>query len=285
MNTSSATKRPTNRSSRPPTKPLKKALIFISVGVVTLVVGAGFGLRSGRKAFSPPFELRPGLWMSKVGGAVSVVVARVGSHAVLFDTGIDAQLHGVDALLVAAERTRTDVSDIFVTHGHGDHTAGIAAFPGARVHAGASDVEVIEGRAPPETLLPRLFALLWSVPAGRVSNPLAGGAPETIPIPDSNGKSVLAIPVPGHTPGSYAFVFDQVLFPGDIMILENGQLLPTPGIFDPHPAQNRASLRALGQVLAQVPIDRVCTSHGGCTLSGQGRPLLDALLASLPAAP
>jgi glyoxylase-like metal-dependent hydrolase (beta-lactamase superfamily II) len=270
-----------SKGARTPTGKAKKAAIFISIGALTLVLGAGFGLRSSRKAFSPPVELRPGLWMSKVGGGVTVVIAQAGPHAILFDTGMDAQVHGVDALLVAAQRTRTDVSDIFLTHGHGDHTAGLAALPEARVFAGAADVDLIAGRAPPETFLPRVFALLWSVPPGRVSDPLVGEGPRTIRVPD--GRSVLAIPVPGHTPGSYAYVYDQVLFPGDIMILENGQLAPTPGLFNPHPAQNLASLRSLGRALADVPIDRVCTSHGGCTLSGQGRPLLDGFLNSLPA--
>ena len=95
-------------------------------------------------------------------------------------------------------------------------------------------------------------------------------------------KTVKAFPVPGHTPGSYAFLYDGVLIAGDIMVLKQGRLDTPPRVFNPHPDGERgASIISLKTQLANETIDIVCTSHGGCTPKGLGRMLLDELIARL----
>ena len=260
-----------------PRSKARRPIILAIVAVLTLIGSAGLGLRSSRTSFTPPVEVRPGLWSSKIGGGVFVFAAQSGDKAVFFDTGMDGDAHGLAALLGAVKRTQTGVSDVFITHGHPDHTAGIAQFTNARVYAGAGDVDLVTRKASPETFLPRVFSWVWAAPAGRVSNPLT--AAETITLPDQ--KTVRAFPVPGHTPGSFAYLFDDILIVGDIMVLEAGHLLPTPSLFNPHPDQNLASIRALATALTGLNIDRVCTSHGGCTAPGQGRALFDAFVSGL----
>ena len=58
---------------------------------------------------------------------------RVGSKVMLFDTGADPGGHPVDAALAALGAGRNDVSDVFLTHGHGDHTAGAAGLGSAKI--------------------------------------------------------------------------------------------------------------------------------------------------------
>ncbi len=93
----------------------------------------------------------------------------------------------------------------------------------------------------------------------------------------------MAYPVPGHTRGSFAYLYDGVLFPGDIMVLKDGRLETTPSLFDAHPDENKASIRALKKALGDEPIDRVCTPHGGCTPQGLGGNLLNDFVSRLGA--
>ena len=109
------------------------------------------------------------------------------------------------------------------------------------------------------------------IPSINVSSPLNGV--QTIDL--GEGKTVKAIPVPGHTPGSYVFLYDGVLFTGDTAVFKQGRLERGPGLFDSNGDQVRASVNALKQQLAGAEIAAVCTGHGGCTPLGLGRTQLD----------
>ena len=63
---------------------------------------------------------------------------------ILFDTGADPAGSPVDAALGALHAGRGDVTDVFLTHGHGDHTAGASGLGSAQVHLGAGDVPFAE---------------------------------------------------------------------------------------------------------------------------------------------
>jgi glyoxylase-like metal-dependent hydrolase (beta-lactamase superfamily II) len=193
---------------------------------------------------------------------------------IVFDTGADPAGHPVDAALAALGAGHGEVSDIFITHAHGDHTAGAAAFSGAKVHLGAPDVPVAEKKAEPAALVPKLMAKALSIPAITVSDPLTGVA--TIDL--GEGKVVKAFPTPGHTPGSYVFVYDGVLFAGDTMVFKQGRLDRPPKMFDADADGAKTALLGLKQQLAGTEIDAVCSGHGGCTPKGLGKNLLDDLL-------
>jgi glyoxylase-like metal-dependent hydrolase (beta-lactamase superfamily II) len=123
-----------------------------------------------------------------------------------------------------------------------------------------------------------------------INAPIPGGAAATFPVGPADAqkdgqkleqKVVKAFPVPGHTPGSTAYLYDGVLVVGDIMVFKQGRLEPTPGLLDAHPEQNKAAIRSLKAALANETLDVVCTSHGGCTPSGLGKNLLDELISRL----
>ena len=125
-----------------------------------------------------------------------------------------------------------------------------------------------------------------SFPAVTAGNPLTGAA--TIEVGDAeagkdpkDAKKVEAFPIPGHTPGSYAFLYDGVLFVGDAMIFKQGRLDPAIKLFDAHPAENKAAIRQLQKQIENEEIDIICTGHGGCTLKGLGRNQLIDLVARL----
>ena len=110
---------------------------------------------------------------------------------------------------------------VFLTHGHWDHAWGTGLFPGARVHRGPGE-------------------------GGLVS---------------VNGVPVRAIPVPGHTADSMAYlVAGRYLFTGDALRLKAGRVAPG------HPWLSRdpeAMLRSIARLAGEGQLSCVLTGHTG----------------------
>jgi hydroxyacylglutathione hydrolase len=258
-----------------------KVLLVLVIVVAALGGGAIVGLRAGRDKVSAATELKPNFVTVTNAVRIGLYAARVapGPHVVVFDTGFDPQGRPIDALLSALGASHDDVTDVFLTHGHFDHVAGVPTLPKAHTHLGAPDVPLAAGQIQPEAFVPMILGKALAVPVA-VNAPLSGVA--TFPLGGADAtKTVKAFPVPGHTPGSYAFLYDGVLIVGDIMVLKEGRLDPPPGLFDPHPDQNKAAIISLKTQLANETVDIVCTSHGGCTPKGLGKTLLDDLISRL----
>jgi hydroxyacylglutathione hydrolase len=253
-------------------------LKFLGVILVGLVVAGIWGARSLRGKFEPPTEIKPGIAQIEAGGAL-VVGARVGTKVLLFDAGMDEQGRAVDALLKFLKAGRADVSDIFITHGHPDHIAAAHLFPAARLHAGAADAGWLAGTEQPTLLAPRIFMAIMPRTTARLTDPLDGITEVRL----GDGHAVRCFPAPGHTEGSYVYLYDGVLVVGDTMRLAGDHLAPLPKLVDAHPEQNKQAVRALKAMLKGVNIEFVSTAHGGTTPAGQGRHLLDAHFAALGA--
>jgi hydroxyacylglutathione hydrolase len=264
---------------------LVKVLLILVIVVVAVGGGAVLGLRAGRDKVGAAGELKPNFFSVANAAGIYLLAARVepGPHVVVFDAGMDPNGHPIDALLKSLQAGRDDVTDLFLTHGHFDHIAGANVLPKARVHLGAGDVALASGQAEPEALLPRLLTKAMAGAPVSVNAPLTGAPAIPVGTPDAagNAKTVKAYPVPGHTPGSYVFLYDGVLVAGDIMIFKQGRLEPTPGVFDPHPDQTRTAIKSLKTQLAKETVDIVCTAHGGCTPKGLGGNLLNELISRL----
>jgi glyoxylase-like metal-dependent hydrolase (beta-lactamase superfamily II) len=254
-----------------------KALFIVLIILVVLAGGAAVAMRATRGKASEPTDIKPNIVSVTSGFGAYVFAAKVGPHVIFFDTGVDPAGHPLDVALSGLHAGRSDVSDVFLTHGHMDHTAGAALLDKAKVHIGAGDVALAEGKAEPEAMLGKAFNKVLPAPPVSASDPLNGATS----IDVGEGKTVKALPVPGHTPGSYAFLYDGVLFTGDIMVFKQGQLEPPPKLFDAHPEENKAAVRSLKLQLANETVDTVCTAHGGCTPKGLGKSLLDDLIARI----
>jgi hydroxyacylglutathione hydrolase len=247
-------------------------VLAIILGV--LGSGAVIALRVARGKPAAPEAVKPGLVAVSAAG-MYVYAARAGSKVILFDAGGDPGAQPVDAALGALGAHRGDVTDLFLTHGHGDHTAGAGALAGAKVHLGAADVALAEGKAAPAALVAKLLSKVLSPPPVTASAPITGAGVQTIDVGD--GKQVKAFPVPGHTPGSYAFLYDGVLFVGDAMVFKQGRLDRGPGFLDDDKAQAGSAIASLKQQLGDAEVDVICSGHGGCTPKGLGKNLLDEL--------
>lgn len=256
---------------------LKIFLLIILIPVATAGM-AVVGMRMARDKVSAPSEIKAGMAQARHMSSINVYGARTADGVILFDSGADPAAKPIDAVLMQLKAGRSDVKHIFLTHGHFDHIAGALQFPEAKTYLGAGDIGLATGKESPDALAAKLMtAVMAAPPLPRITNPLK----ERTTIDVGGGKSVLAIPVPGHTRGSFAYLYDGVLFPGDIMVLKDGRLEPTPSLFDAHPEENKASIVSLKKQLGEESIDRVCTPHGGCTPQGLGRNLLDQFIQRL----
>jgi glyoxylase-like metal-dependent hydrolase (beta-lactamase superfamily II) len=268
---------------------MRLAKVLLALVVVAGAIGGGaiLGLRGARAKVGTPGEVKPGIYAVTNAGSIGVFAARTapGPHVIFFDAGLDPDGRPIQALLGALQASKDDVTDLFLTHAHFDHLTGAPVLAKAKVHLGSGDVGLANGTVPPDLLLSRLLTKAMSPPAVNVDAPLNGAATLTVGPPDAAGaaKTVKAYPVPGHTAGSYAYLYDGVLFVGDIMVFKEGRLDPTPRVFDPNPEANKASIKSLKTQLGAETVDIVCTSHGGCTPKGLGKTLLDELLGRLGA--
>jgi glyoxylase-like metal-dependent hydrolase (beta-lactamase superfamily II) len=261
---------------------LLKTLFITAIVLAALGGGAAFGLRASRGKVGAPEQVKPNFFSvtNSIGIGLYGARAAPGAHVVVFDTGIDPEGRPIDALLGALGAKRDDVTDVFLTHGHTDHVAGVSALTKARVHLGAPDVALASHQIQPEAFMPMLVGKMIANPPVTANAPLAGLV--TFPVGgDDATKVVKAFPVPGHTPGSYVFLYDGILIAGDIMVLKQGRLDVTPRVANPNPEQNQASIVSLKKQLANETVDIVCTSHGGCTPKGLGKTLLDDLIQRL----
>jgi glyoxylase-like metal-dependent hydrolase (beta-lactamase superfamily II) len=203
-------------------------------------------------------------------GFVGVFVLEVGDGRVaLVDAGNDAQGKALTAELERRKLGREQVAAVFITHGHGDHTAAVSLFPGAEIVAIQDEVSVLAGRTP------------FRSPVGK----LAPQAPRAVQVtrPVKDGEIVEVGPlkvevfhVPGHTPGSAAYLARGVLFTGDSADLtKEGALRGSKWLFSDSQEQNRAALTALARRLTPRAADirALAPSHTGYVLGA--KPLLE----------
>jgi glyoxylase-like metal-dependent hydrolase (beta-lactamase superfamily II) len=251
----------------------KKLLITLGI-LIVLPILIVVVMRSQRHKFEPPVTVSNRVLRLR-NLFTEVYGARVGDKVILFDGGIDTEGPALDALLSALNATRDDVSDVFLSHGHFDHVAMSPLCKKAHIHVGAPDLDILARKTQYEPAAARWFGRVYPV------EPITSDAPfhgrEEVPLPD--GGKLLAIPLPGHTPGSFVLYFDGVLFGGDSIQIDDGNLQFAMPAFSVDVAANKRGIAALKDALGTLPIDVVCTGHQGCTQRGEGRKLLDALIA------
>ena len=142
--------------------------------------------------------------------SVQPLIVRTADRVLLFDTG-----NGPSGMLSASMATAGveagAVTDIFISHSHGDHVAGLVgangglAFPNAAVHISANEWEAMQANT-------QLAALVTTV-TPRVATFEAGA--ELVP------GTVRAVDIQGHTPGHSGYLITSgqasLLYIGDTM--------------------------------------------------------------------
>jgi len=209
---------------------MKRALKWVGLLVLVLVVAAAFVLYSAFGDNKPTVDgqrLVPGV-QTVEDRFVNMFLLDTGPGAVaLIDAGLDDSGKALLAALTQRGLSRDAVKAIFLTHGHGDHTAGCKLFADADVYALADEVSLVGA-------------------AAKVTHPLKDGDITTV-----GELSVETFAVPGHTPGSAVFLARGVLFFGDSAgASKEGTVMKAVRLFSKDSSQNVASLRALAARLS-----------------------------------
>jgi|SRR5580704_1615653 hydroxyacylglutathione hydrolase len=208
---------------------MRRALKWAGLAVLLLLIAAGsvwYTAFGDNRAIVDGQELADGVETIK-DGFVSVFMIDAGPGKVaLIDAGKDASGKAILAALARRGLTPASVSAIFLTHGHGDHTAGCKVFPDAAVYALESDVALVGD-------------------AAKITRPLKDGD-----ALDAGTLHVETFAVPGHTPGSAVYLARGVLFFGDSAgASKEGTMMKAVRLFSKDSTQNVASLKALASRL------------------------------------
>ena len=165
--------------------------------------------------------------------------------AVFFDAGLASSGQPLLDALEAHGLSAADVTDVFLTHGHGDHVGGLTALPDARVRGFAVEQAVLDEEGDGVT----------------IDTPVTAGE-----MVDVGGFQVEVFHVPGHTPGSAAYLVDGVLILGDsAVITPNGRLGQPPAQYTDDVEQLDRSLFAVRDRLRFRPGDVawIACAHSG----------------------
>ncbi len=156
--------------------------------------GKTFGVDVGPAAVTKLLESK-GLPGDKITVGVDALLVRTGGRILLLDTGYGAKNGGtLIASLARAGVQPGDVTDILLTHSHGDHVAGMVttdgklAFPNATVRMAKAEwawMQAQDGAKP-----------IAAVVAPRV---------QTFTPGDTIAPGVVSIAIPGHTPGHVGY--------------------------------------------------------------------------------
>jgi glyoxylase-like metal-dependent hydrolase (beta-lactamase superfamily II) len=214
---------------------VKRILPWVGGVALVLLVAIGAVWYSAFGSNSPIVDqgqLVPGVETIKDGFVSAFMIDVAPGKIALVDAGHDSSGKAILAALARRNLTPASVTAIFLTHGHGDHTAAVKLFPGAQVYALATELPLIGDDL-------------------KVDHPLKDG--DVIEVGD---VPVETFAVPGHTPGSAAFFARGVLFFGDSAgASKAGKVMPAVHLFSKDPAQNIASLKALEARLAPRATD------------------------------
>ena len=156
----------------------------------------------------------------------SYLVALVNGGYALVDAGMDSEARAIRSVLQRRGATAQDVKFVFVTHAHGDHMGGIQSFPAAEVYAIEADAKAIRRTG------------------SRTVQGLADGD-----VVKASGTEVEVFALPGHTPGSAAYLVYGVLFLGDSAAAAYDGSVQANWLFSEDSESNEESLAALARRL------------------------------------
>jgi hydroxyacylglutathione hydrolase len=183
-------------------------------------------------------------------GLVAMYVVDAGEFLVAFDAGMRAAALSAEFSRLGLDPAR--VRHLFLTHSDTDHTGGLAALSGARVHLSRNEVPMIT------RVTPRFLRFVYNRPLPASFETLDDGQELTL-----GTARVRCIATPGHTPGSMSFLVNgTILIVGDILNLDRGRAVMDRGMINMDAAARRDSIRRLARLEG---VSLLCTMHSGCT--------------------
>ena len=240
-----------------------------------------------------PTRVAPGV--HRLGGhGVNFYLVEDPDGLILIDSGVPGHREQLRGLLARLGRSVADLRAVLLTHGHLDHTglAHTLQEAGAAIWIHERDAAILRDgprsvnryakpersmlpyllRRPSALALPLQLARAGAFTAPAVHHARVFGADQVL---DDVPGAPLAVVLPGHTPGSAAYLFARrgLLFTGDALVTEEGMAGHTgPAIVSRcFTHDSRAALAAL---------DRLDELTADLLLPGHGEPFADGVRAA-----
>jgi glyoxylase-like metal-dependent hydrolase (beta-lactamase superfamily II) len=196
-----------------------------------------------------------------------IYVARTDSGVIAIDLGWTGSDEVLPRSLRALDATPSDVRFVFLTHAHRDHIAAWPLVRQARFVLGAAEVPAFTGAGSYTGWATKMSDEWNEYPRPKPDEiALVAIASDTAIV--LGRDTVFAYPIPGHTPGSIAYLFRGIFFGGDAVNWRPGSgFQGARPEFSDSVMQSRESLRALWQKLPASRVRIMCTAHGKCTLA------------------
>lgn len=217
-----------------------------------MAVVVGLGLVSCGPPMGEDFDGPYGIKAVNTGGSYAYVVPVEGG-VVLVDTGGDEEPTKLKDAIAGRP-----LLGVLITHSHTDHVAGALGLGGVEVFMGREDIASARGMQDHKGLVQRLTAPFNDPPA----------VPARLVAVDdgfhfsAGGETFVAVGMPGHTPGSMAYVFKDVLFSGDAVFGgDNAPVTTPPFVFSDDTTKARQSLAKVKTLDVTVMLD----GHNGKT--------------------
>ena len=199
--------------------------------------------------------------------ASMIYLARTDSGVIAIDLGWTGYEDVLPRLARQLGAEPTDVRFVFLTHAHRDHIAAWPLVRQARFAIATAEVPELTGSVGYKGWATKMTDDLNDYP-----RPKDGDVALLTFANDTSfalGRDTLfAFPIPGHTPGSTAYLFRGVLFGGDAINWRPGSgFQGARPEFSDSVDQSRESLRALWQRLAPDRVRIMCSAHGKCAVA------------------
>jgi glyoxylase-like metal-dependent hydrolase (beta-lactamase superfamily II) len=168
-----------------------------------------FGADAGVAAVAEVLKAE-GLAEDRISVNIGALLVKTGARIVLIDTGNGPKGHGVlQASLRIAGITPAQVTDVLITHSHGDHVGGLvdvdgkAAFPNAMIRMSAAEWAWVRSKPESNDLVKAIKAHVRTFTPGGVVAP-----------------GIRSVSLNGHTPGHVGYE----IFSGREKLLDIGDL-------------------------------------------------------------
>jgi len=196
--------------------------------------------------------------------ASMIYLARTDSGVIAIDLGWTGAAAALERGTRRLGAEPSDVRFAFITHAHRDHIGGWPNVRTARFVLGLAELPYFFGTAQYQGLVPSGAEWVSFTERPKSSDISVIGISRDTAF--ALGSDTLwAFLVPGHTPGSTAYLFRGVLFGGDAVNYRpfTGFQGARPEMSD-DPLQSRASMTALWQRVDTSRVKFVCSAHAKC---------------------
>ena len=181
--------------------------------------------------------------------SINSLLVRGPGHVVLIDTGLGAKANSkLTASLAAAGIAPDDITDVLITHTHGDHVGGLVdgvggiAFPNAKIRMAAAEWAYMQTQSNAAALVAKIGT--------RVATFVPGG----VVIP-----GITSVDIPGHTPGHVGFE----IMSGNDRLLDIGDTVHSSliSLAEPDWTMGFDGDKAVGKVSRRNMLTRLSKSH------------------------